>query len=198
MPGFRQSGLAVAVAVGCSFQGPDPAPVPLAPEICDNCFDDNGNGLVDAQDRAWCGGPMVRTGGCSTTTPEGDVRILLQDGDCDFLFDEARCHDRLACTFEIVNDTEQEGLVQASCDREEKGGPPVLMFENRQDPGVIGDLVDSPLAPSGVTTIDVVYDCYHQLTRSKFEVSCGVRAEAGGHFDTQSFSVEGIFTGTPP
>lgn len=49
-----------------------------APEICGNCLDDDGNGLIDAEDPACCGVPFTGTRQRGKLRPRGDGTTKLK------------------------------------------------------------------------------------------------------------------------
>ncbi len=131
---FLIAGGASMLAVGC-FGGGTEDDAPLAPEICDNEKDDNGNGLIDCDDTQFCGGPVNCPGGIADSFDTGDDGPPLleinfnDDPDCANVFGKQDCRNKDLCNLRVVNRSGIDADLSASCDNpnpEPKSSAPVL------------------------------------------------------------------------
>lgn len=188
------SALALLAALSLSAcSGTDPGADFIPAEICDNGIDDNGNGLVDCDDSAFCGGaPCLRQGGTGDTSGGGEPLVIgYQDKMCDFLFSEADCVQQI-CSIPVENNTDEDGVITANCENPAKDNYEVVVkFRNVQEnTGRLNALSASPFEKESSTTIELFYDCFQLET---FTTACTIQLDADDRQEDVDFTIEGIF-----
>ncbi|HHO51014.1 MAG TPA: hypothetical protein ENK18_09125 [Deltaproteobacteria bacterium] len=183
--------LSLSLSVGCSGEAPGTHP---EPEICDDGIDNNGNGLIDCEDSASCGGLVCRDNTNNTNDtgePLPELEIFIDPDDCcDFTFSDADCAGKPIGQFTILNRSDEQGTIDVTCD---VPGTGISVLEIRMNDNQVlrPFLTDAPMEPTSENTIYLSYDCYALQT---FEVGCSAKATLPNDSEELGFSVRAIYS----
>ena len=177
------------VTVACSGDTDDTTFV--GPETCDDGIDNNGNGLVDCADTAFCGGLACATGDDDdddddTAAPPPVVEVIYSADDCcDFAFGPGDCPMSIG-TLQIANrSVEADGEMDVSCDLVDGESPIVWQLQGGTEPPN-PFIVNAPLLATSQVTVEAFYNC---AVTHGFQTSCRAIAEVEGVKDSVEFQI---------
>jgi len=160
-------------------------------ENCVNGIDDNNNGLIDCEDVDECSANLACREGLGPDTGNSDepVEIVIdQRRCCDFTFNAKSCRNLTAGTFDIVNRTDNDGIITAvRCDAIDDVGIPVGFRVDPLDPP--DEFLNDVQVPAQSTvTVEAVFDCQ---AKEPFSATCEAKVEVGTLGDERGFLVRG-------
>jgi len=173
----------------------DETTVPPPPEICDDGIDNDGDGLVDCEDEASCGGLACRDPGDddddSGTEPPPIVEVLFNaDTCCDFDFSVPGDCQKEVGAFSIINRSETiDGLIKTlTCDIPPGGTEAAILFSLDDNPQRYPFVANAELDRNSTVEVHVWYDCY---ANQSFELPCRVKAEVDDVADEVEWTTVG-------
>ena len=160
-------------------------------EICDNGIDDNANQLADCDDPA-CGCPPDYEDGGDNGDDDDPVSVNFSTACEDVVFSSNDCRNVLICSFTVINDTEDDGFVDASCDNRTGSDKGSVFFDNVEEGrGNQPSLSNSQVSEESEHTIVLrLDDCDAD---QEFTVDCRLELTAGNETARQEWSFTGIF-----
>jgi hypothetical protein len=188
-----RNGVALLFLVGACSGDDDTGPEPIGPETCDNGVDDNGNGLVDCDDKAYCGGiQCIPTGDDDDddTTEPPEVEIDFDGSTLDFSFTpQAGICSQPIRTITVVNRNEDvEALVDANCDLVGDAGTSAIGFDiDGQNPRAF--IVDETLPAATSIEVGMIFAC--RGIDEPFSTNCRIKVDLSGLVDEATFTANG-------
>jgi hypothetical protein len=177
-----------ALLVSCSGEAPYTRP---DPEICDDGADNDGDGLVDCDDKSDCGGIACRTTYTTDTAPDlPDAEVLFNEDDCcDFTYSSADCPQLEIGSITFINRSgSEDGQIDVSCNDVGPNSVPAIQWAPQGSTHPSQFIINAPIYAGETVVMDAYFVCGGGVNFD-FTTQCVSDIEVGVAKDTYDWTL---------